>query len=98
MKTNLTPALFALLGFFAASPHTLAASKKADERTAALVVALQTVSPDPLGGRLGLAASASRTDSASSATTPTNRGLTAEMSRAVLDQRAYLIWKSAQKS
>jgi hypothetical protein len=30
MKTTFTPALFALLGFFAASPLTLAAPKKAD--------------------------------------------------------------------
>ena len=95
MKTTLTPALFALLGFFAASPHTLAASKQTDERTAALVVALQIVSPDPRGGRLGLAASASRTDAAPA---PTTRGLTAQTSRAAIDQRAYLIWKSTQKS
>ena len=83
MKTTLAPALFALLGFFAASPHTLAASKQTDER------------PDPLGGRLGLAASASRTDAAPA---PTTRGLTAQTSRAAIDQRAYLIWKSTQKS
>ena len=62
MKTRLTPLLFALVGFLAASQPVLAASKKADERTAALVTALQAVSPDPLGGRLAALLSLRRSD------------------------------------
>ena len=101
MKTRLTPLLFALVGFLAASQPVLAASKKADERTAALVTALQAVSPDPLGGRLGLAASAARPNTApatAAQTAPASRGLTAQADRLDRDQRAYVIWKSSQKS
>jgi len=103
MKTiaRLAPALFALVGFFVASPLTQAAPKKADERTAALVAALQAVSPDPLGGRFGLAASTARTEpkpATASFTSPTQSGLTAQAARAIIDQRAYVIWKSSQKS
>lgn len=99
--TRLAPALLALVGFFVASPLVQAAPKKVDERTAALVAALQAVSPDPLGGRFGLAASAARTEpkpATAATTSPANRGLTAQAARAILDQRAYVIWKSSNKS
>lgn len=101
MKTRLTPVLFALVGFLAASQPVLAASKQAEQRTVALVAALQAVSPDPLGGRLGLAASAARTDAApatSAQITPATGGLASQSARLDRDHRAYLIWKSAQKS
>jgi hypothetical protein len=101
MKTRLTPLLFALVGFLAASQPLLAASKKADERAAALVAALQAVSPDPLGGRLGLAASGARPNTAP-ATAPqpaaASRGRTAQAAPLDRDHRAYVIWKSTQKS
>ncbi len=97
MKTHLISTALALVGFLATASSGLAASKKIDARSAALVAALQAVSPDPLGGRLGLAASGARTEAAPSANTA-KRDLTAQSSRAIYDQRAYLIWKSSQKS
>jgi hypothetical protein len=99
MKTRLFPLLFALVSLFGASHSAVAAPKKADERAAALVAALQAVSPDPLGGRLGLAATTARPAGNVSSSAPTaTRGLTAENARAELDRRAYLVWKSSQKS
>jgi hypothetical protein len=101
MKTRLPPLLFALVGFLAASQSVLAASKKADDRTAALVAALQAVSPDPLGGRLGLAASGVRPDTAPATAAPpaaASRGRTAQTAPLDRDHRAYVIWKSVQKS
>lgn len=98
MKTRFTTLLIATIGFAALSQSAVAAPKKADERPSALVAALQAVSPDPLGGKLGLAASGSRTDVAPAPTGTNKRTLTVQASRAVYDQRAYLIWKSANKS
>lgn len=93
---SFTLVVSALVGFFAAAQPALAASKKADARAAALVAALQAVSPDPLGGRLGLALTAPRGEVAPVAnTTTTVRGLTAQTDR---DQRDYLVWKKSQKS
>ena len=101
MTTRLAPLLFALVGFLAASRPALAAAKKNDERTAALVATLQAVSPDPLGGRLGLAASGARPHTAPATATPpaaANRGRTAQAAPFDRDHRAYVIWKSTQKS
>lgn len=99
MKSRLTPVLFALVGFAGVSQSAMAAPKKADERAAALVAALQAVSPDPLGGRLGLAATTARPTGNVSATAGNSpRGLTAENARAEQDRRAYASWKNAQKS
>lgn len=95
MNTRFTSLLVALLGFASLAQPVLAASKKDTDRTAALVAALQAVSPDPLGGRLGLAASQSRPAAAPVvAPAPAGRNVT----RFDLDQRAYVIWKSSQKS
>jgi len=98
MKTRLASTAFALAGILATASTVFAASKKTDERSAALVAALQAVSPDPLGDRLGLAASGARTETTPSANAPKRGGLTAQSSRALYDQRAYAIWKSSQKS
>lgn len=95
MKLRFTIPLFAV-ALLAASQPALAAAKKGDSRTAALVAALQAVSPDPLGGRLGLVAS---TASAPALAPAAAKGAYAAQSpRAVLDQRTYLIWKSSLKS
>ena len=94
LSTRSTLLLFALVGFLAASQSLLAAAPKTDARATALVAALQAVSPDPLGGRLGLAALAERP--AMPAKTVTN--VAAQGSRTDGDHRAYLAWKSAQKS
>ena len=96
MKHRIALPLFAL-GLLAASQPVLAATSKADARaTAALVAALQAVSPDPLGGRLGLDVSTTRTPPLP-ATKPGNRFVT-QSNRAELDRRTYLVWKSSQKS
>jgi hypothetical protein len=95
-STRASLLFIAFAGLLAASQPALAAAPKADARATALVAALQAVSPDPLGGRLGLAATAARPSA------PANGAmgghLAAEASHLDRDQRAYLVWKSAQKS
>jgi hypothetical protein len=95
MKPRFTSLLFAFAGLLAASQPLLAAAPKADARAAALVAALQAVSPDPLGGRLGLAASAAGQPTLAK---QNGQNLTAQSARAQLDQRAYATWKSSTKS
>ncbi len=95
MRTSRAFSLLAA-GLLAASQSLLAAAPKADVRAASLVAALQAVSPDPLGGRLGLevsAASARPLPKASDA-----RNYAVQSSRAEDDQRTYLLWKNSQKS
>ena len=95
MKTRLTFLLFAFVGLLSASQSLLAAAPKADARTAALVAALQAVSPDPLGGRLGLAAASVNQPVVAKGT---SLNLTAQSSDPQLVQRAYVLWKSERKS
>ena len=94
MKTRFTFSLLAFAGLLAASQPLLAAAPKTDARAAALVAALQAVSPDPLGGRLGLAASVA----GQPAPARPNARNTAQSPGAQLDQRAYASWKVATKS
>lgn len=94
MKTHPTLILFAFVGLVSASQPLLAANSKADARAAALVSALQAVSPDPLGGRLGLSAAAG----VEVITQSSPSRVTAQTSNAQLDQRAYNAWKRTQKS
>ena len=96
MKNFAVPALVIFLGLAALTQPALASpSQKEAAKTAALVAALQAVSPDPLGGRLGLAATASRSESAPMvSTTTTVKGIT----QLDIDHRAYVVWKSSQKS
>lgn len=98
MKKLFASTLVVFLGLAALTQPAVAASSKKEKdaaKTAALVAALQAVSPDPLGGRLGLAATSPRSEAPVSATTTDSRkGVT----RMDLDQRAYVIWKSSQKS
>ena len=95
MKTRLTFSLFAFVGLLAASQSLLAAAPKADAHTTALVSALQAVSPDPLGGRLGLAVA---TASQPKLSTQSAQDLTVQSSSTQRDQRAYVLWKSSPKS
>ncbi|MSU49161.1 MAG: hypothetical protein EXS37_08780 [Opitutus sp.] len=85
-STALLVTALSLSGFiqpaFAAAPTTPA-------RTAALVAAVEAVSPDPLGGRLGLAIASARTATQSPAA---KNALTAQVSD------AYAAWKNARKS
>lgn len=99
MKTHRLLSLLALVTLLGSTQSAFAASKKADENTAALVAALQAVSPDPLCGRLGLAATTARSaDAVAPAATTSPRRVTVMNTTAERDRRAYLIWKSAQKS
>ena len=95
MKARLTFSMFAFVGLLSASQSLLAAAPKADARTQALVAALQAVSPDPLGGRLGLAAATANQPAVAK---EAGQNLTAQASNAQLDQRAYVLWKSSPKS
>jgi hypothetical protein len=93
MKRTTFATLFTAISLLVASQPLLAASKKADERNAQLVAALQAVSPDPLGGRLGLAAAttaaAGKTGSASAET-----ALRTRLNKA--DQVSYAQWKGGR--
>lgn len=91
MKRSTFAPIFTAISLLVVSQPLLAATKKADERNAALVAALQAVSPDPLGGRLGLAATA--TQAASSGTTVSVQGRANKS-----DQVAYAQWKAERKS
>lgn len=71
--------LAALALAVAAQPALLAAAKPAKDLSA-LVTALQAVSPDPLGGKLGVAI-ASRTNAASVVTTPAGRAKPAAIAK-----------------
>ena len=97
MKTRLTFSLFAFVGLLSASQSLLAAAPKADARTTALVAALQAVSPDPLGGRLGLAA-ATAIAAQPVVAKGAGQNLTTQSFSSQLDQRAYVLWKSSWKS
>lgn len=55
------------VSLFTAATPALAASAKETRRDAALLAALQPVTPDPLGGRLGLAVASARSGSQASA-------------------------------
>lgn len=96
MKNSISLSLFAAVSLLAASQPLLAATNKADTRVGALVAALQTVSPDPLGGRLGLAVAAARTPTTDLSSPARSR--TVQNTGATADQRAYQRWKNAQKS
>lgn len=93
MKRTLFTTLLSAISLLAASQSALAATKKADARATELVAALQAVSPDPLGGRLGLAAATVR--AVPLAAIKGSRNVTGVTNP---DERAYLIWKSTQKS
>lgn len=87
--------VFILLFALAAQPAASAApSKKTDPRLSTLVSALQTVSPDPLGGRLGLEITATRVIKSELAT----GGRATQTAAIGAELRAYQTWKNAQKS
>jgi hypothetical protein len=96
MKNHIALSLFAALSLVTASPSLLAAPKTTDTRVGVLVAALQAVSPDPLGGRLGLDVAAARTSGPEMSSPSSNR--TVQNSGVTADQRAYQLWKKTQKS
>ena len=93
MKRHLATSLLSALCLIAASRPALAATNKAEAHAAGLVAALQAVSPDPLGGRLGLAVATVQAAPLTPAKATREVAVQSE-----LDRRAYLLWKSAQKS
>jgi hypothetical protein len=99
MNSRLTFSLLVATAFFSAVQPMSAASKKEFQRqealrSEALVAALQQVSPDPLGGRLGLNLAI---DLAPKTTSPATQSL-AKVSDRGADRRGYLSWKRAKKS
>ena len=95
MKLPFRSTLLTAVCLLAASQPLLAATKKADARNAELVTALQAVSPDPLGGRLGLAAA-----TAQAASLPSTKGADVAVQERAgkSDQLAYAQWKGTRKS
>jgi hypothetical protein len=84
------------LGLVAAAQPLLAAKPKSDPRAAALVAALQAVSADPLGGRLGLEIATVNAPTPSPSSD--RRTYAVQSPRAEFDHRTYVVWKSSQKS
>ncbi len=77
-----------------ASPLAAIAAPKTAAANAALVAAVQAVSPDPLGGRLGLAATSTRNSD-----TRSDRTVRAEQTAMIeADRKAYSAWKASRKS
>jgi hypothetical protein len=95
MKRHLASLLAASALLLAAHPTWAAAQPKAPKDTATLVAALQAVSPDPLGGRLGLDL-ASRTPALKVETT--GGALAAQPIRPPANARPSAATKSAPKS
>ena len=97
MKTKLAFHLVAAFAVLAVSQPVMAASKKPAQRreTQTLVAALQAVSPDALGGRLGLNIATANAPK-SKVAAPTQQVV--KSSARSSDQLDYLSWKSAKKS
>lgn len=88
MKLNLS-LLVAALSLSPFVQTGLAATQKPEAKAAALVAALEAVSPDPLGGRLGLTVASSRSANQSPAA---SKVATTQVSS------AYAAWKADKKS
>ncbi len=83
-----------VLSALLASPLTALAAPAPAPANTALVAALQAVSPDPLGGRLGLVAASAR-----QLETRTERTSRAEQTAMIeADRKAYSAWKNTRKS
>ncbi len=89
-RRTLAP-IFTAICLLGASQPLLAAPMKADARNADLVTALQAVSPDPLGGRLGLAAANSQ-----AAAQPGAKATAAVVRTGKADQLAYAQFKGGR--
>jgi hypothetical protein len=90
MKHSHLAAFVSAIALVAASQPVLAAAPKADVRDAALVAALSAVSPDPLGGRIGLTIASAR-----AAEQGTGR---APVVLSDSDRQAYAAWKASRRS
>ena len=92
MNRTLSLAFFSTIVLVAASRPALAAAPKADARSAAVVAALQAVSPDPLGGSLGLTVA----NALASERAPSTRAAAAR-NTIDTDRQAYAAWKKSPK-
>ncbi|MBM3853773.1 MAG: hypothetical protein FJ399_11555 [Verrucomicrobia bacterium] len=88
MKHSHFATFVSAIALFAASQPMLAAAPKADVRDAAMVAALSAVSPDPLGGRIGLAIASARSVEQGIGRAPVVLG--------DLDRQAYAVWKASR--
>ena len=93
MKTTLSLALLSAIVLGAASRPALAAAPKGDVRSAAIAAALTAVSPDPLGGQLGLVVASARANERA----PGNR-ISSLQTASDTERRAYAAWKASKKS
>lgn len=92
MKNTLSYALFSAVVLVAASRPALAAAPKSDARSAALVAALTAVSPDALGGNIGLTVATTLANDR----TPSNRAAAVRTSIDT-DRQAYAAWKKSTR-
>lgn len=92
MNRKISFALISAIVLVAASRPALAAAPKADVRSTALVAALQAVSPDPLGGNLGLTVA----NALANERAPSNSAAIAK-STIDTDRQAYSAWKKNSK-
>ncbi len=83
-----------VLGALLAAPLSATAAPKPATANAALVAALPAVSPDPLGGRLGLVAASTRLGESRAGQSA--RSESTAMIQA--DLKAYSAWKNTRKS
>ena len=88
MKRSLALTLVSSLLVFTAARPALAAAPKAEARSAAIVAALQAVSPDALGGQLGLTVATVRANERA----PSRRAAAIQTANDT-DRRAYAAWK-----
>jgi hypothetical protein len=92
MKTTFSLALFSAIVLVAASRPALAAAPKVDARSTALVAALQAVSPDALGGKIGLTVATTLANDRA----PSNRAA-AVKNTTDTDRQAYAAWKKSSR-
>lgn len=92
MKNTLSYALFSAVVLVAASRPALAATPKSDARSAALVAALTAVSPDALGGNIGLTVASTLANDRA----PSNRAAAVRTSIDT-DRQAYAAWKKSTR-
>lgn len=99
MKTPLFLGAFATLSLVAFVSPLAAANKKPAPQRQALVAAVQAVSPDALGGKLGLGLAAENPPVAQVAAAPrTSPRLASSQSGKSADNLAYRSWKTSKSS
>lgn len=93
MKKTLSLALLVTLILGSLSTPALAKAPKSDARAAAIAAALTAVSPDPMGGQIGLTVATARLSERG----PTSQTSAALQPSADPSRRAYANWKSSTR-